>query len=203
MFGIFRASLEDRIYSHIWPKHDDLIMACPVASPLTKYPEALEAMVAVANFGLACTILTKCASIKNYDSLLKSLDNRLWSNVSKNQKPYKVSDLILLADERNLWRANMGDDPSDTLSNLHAVLSPLFPKRVRQYQEDSGNDLADMLHNPNASFTKFNFISKRFESHITGRPILCQNKRIEDGFSPLITVYFVSISSTIMKELGQ
>jgi hypothetical protein len=194
MFGFFRQTPEERLYSEVWPNATTLA----VFNGNPAYPKsALHASLAIAGLALASVILAAQKSQVS-DGRFRAVKEMIFAALEKDEQYYNVKDILLLDSERELWHVETNSSP-DAKSRIHTIFLAVVDVRIVDHQLDCRKDLGEMELRP--GHMGLEFFTKRVLSQILGKPILDRENPLEPGLDDTLSVaYFNAMMTRIQKS---
>ena len=186
---------------------EDLHLAIPDSHPGFSHPFPLQSATAFTNFSIAVHVLFKNPRETNAMLLTEMVSALLFQKIKAHRGEYRVSDILKLPEEQEIWRTKSAEDPCTTDCSLSAVLVPIWRQRLALYHADVMRGAEMVIRNSGrtAGYGIVGFLAKRWLSQISGRPILHEESLAEAGFDDLglSAFYFNRVSVAIGEEFSR
>jgi len=200
MLRFFHPSLEKRLLAKIWPTWGDLgstFGALGSHKLVVEHLFVAQSFVAIANLAMCIWILFAKYPRPSAEIIIRKLEKLLAARIESDRSIYPVEDMLPLEEELVAWDRYLarGGLANVRQINLTAVLGVIYAPRLSQYQTEYRKGYAAGLSDPNIPYGTLCFLTKRFLSHVCGRPIQKPDDPTESGFDEiaLCSFYFTRV----------
>jgi hypothetical protein len=139
MFNFLKQTAEQKLYSRIWPRDQDLSL---FQSP-NSYPKiALRASTVIASFTLATELLLGPMPDIRAHNTLRRVEKMIFDELAKHAEDYQVKDILLLESERQIWREGTTCDV-DAHSTIRTIFPYVLSERIAEYARNCRRDLVE------------------------------------------------------------
>lgn len=200
-----QSPLTNQLLPLFWPTEQHLDVAIGVGHPARTLAYPIQLSTAIANFAICIGLLYMKLPAEVANRIARDLDEAFVGNFKTDPHNGRVSDVLRLESERNLWVKWSNSSAMDTCSNYDTIYRVVYATRLSEYQCDLRKGWSQVGRDPGTAFGGLGFLAKRYLSHITGIPIRDADSFVEDGFNetPLVAFHFCNVTVSLDKFIDR